>query len=67
MKFKPLCFNFADRGIDTHVDTAFSNGMANSPCVYCGQCTVYCPTGALHERSELDAVWEAIFDPISMS
>ncbi|MCB5245687.1 MAG: [FeFe] hydrogenase, group A [Candidatus Cloacimonetes bacterium] len=54
---------FADRGIDTHIDTAFSLGMANSPCVNCGQCTVYCPTGALHERSELDDVWEAILDP----
>ncbi|HRR98589.1 MAG TPA: [FeFe] hydrogenase, group A, partial [Candidatus Syntrophosphaera sp.] len=54
---------FADRGINTHIDTAFSLGMANSPCVNCGQCTVYCPTGALHERSELDAVWEAILDP----
>ena len=54
---------FADRGIDAHVDTAFANGMANSPCVNCGQCTVYCPTGALRERSEIDAVWEAILDP----
>ena len=54
---------FANRGIDTHIDTAFSLGMANSPCVNCGQCTVYCPTGALRERSELDAVWEAILDP----
>ncbi|PKN73390.1 MAG: ferredoxin [Candidatus Cloacimonetes bacterium HGW-Cloacimonetes-3] len=53
----------SDRGIDSHVDTAFSNGMANSPCVNCGQCTVYCPTGALRERSEVDAVWEAILDP----
>jgi len=54
---------FSDRGIDAHVDTAFANGMANSPCVNCGQCTVYCPTGALRERSEIDAVWEAILDP----
>lgn len=54
---------FADRGIGSHVDTAFSLGMANSPCVNCGQCTVYCPTGALRERSELDAVWDALLDP----
>jgi NADH-quinone oxidoreductase subunit G len=54
---------FADRGIDTHVDTAFSKGMLNSPCVNCGQCTVYCPTGALRERGEIDDVWEAILDP----
>ncbi|MDD2229447.1 MAG: NADH-dependent [FeFe] hydrogenase, group A6 [Candidatus Cloacimonetes bacterium] len=53
----------ADRGITSHVDTAFSMGMANSPCVNCGQCTVYCPTGALRERSEVDEVWEAILDP----
>jgi len=54
---------FADRGFDSHVDTAFEGGMANSPCVNCGQCTVYCPTGALREKSEIDAVWEAILDP----
>lgn len=54
---------FAERGIDAHVDTAFSKGMATSPCVNCGQCTVYCPTGALRERNEIDAVWEAILDP----
>lgn len=54
---------FADRGFDSHVDTAFSGGMANSPCVNCGQCTVYCPTGALREKSEIDLVWEAILDP----
>ena len=54
---------FADRGIDAHVDTAFSLGMANSPCVNCGQCTVYCPTGALREKNDLDDVWAAILDP----
>lgn len=54
---------FSERGIDAHVDTAFANGMANSPCVNCGQCTVYCPTGALREKSEVDEVWEAILDP----
>ncbi|MDD2331348.1 MAG: NADH-dependent [FeFe] hydrogenase, group A6 [Candidatus Cloacimonetes bacterium] len=54
---------FSDRGIDAHIDTAFGLGMANSPCVNCGQCTVYCPTGALREKSEIDAVWEAILDP----
>ncbi len=54
---------FADRGFEGHVDTSFGKGMANSPCVNCGQCTVYCPTGALREKSEIDAVWEAILDP----
>jgi NADH-quinone oxidoreductase subunit G len=54
---------FADRGIEGHIDTAFGLGLANSPCVNCGQCTVYCPTGALRENSEIDQVWEALLDP----
>ncbi|MDD3563759.1 MAG: NADH-dependent [FeFe] hydrogenase, group A6 [Candidatus Cloacimonetes bacterium] len=53
----------SDRGINSEVTTAFGMGMNNSPCVACGQCTVYCPTGALRERSELDEVWDAILDP----
>lgn len=53
----------SDRGIDSEVTTAFGLGMAQSPCVNCGQCTVYCPTGALREHSELDEVWNAILDP----
>ena len=53
----------SDRGIGAEVTTAFGMGMAQSPCVNCGQCTVYCPTGALRERSEIDDVWEAILDP----
>ncbi len=53
----------SDRGIGSEVTTAFGLGMAQSPCVNCGQCTVYCPTGALRERSEIDEVWEAILDP----
>ncbi|MCB5261137.1 MAG: [FeFe] hydrogenase, group A [Candidatus Cloacimonetes bacterium] len=53
----------SDRGINSEITTAFGLGMNNSPCVACGQCTVYCPTGALRERSELDDVWDAILDP----
>ncbi|NLO43395.1 MAG: ferredoxin [Candidatus Cloacimonetes bacterium] len=51
------------RGIESEITTAFGRGMALSPCVNCGQCTVYCPTGALRERSEVDDVWDAILDP----
>lgn len=55
--------NFADRGFDVNVNTFFKEGLGNSPCVNCGQCTVYCPTGALRERSEIDEVWAALQDP----
>jgi len=58
-----FAITMTDRGIGSHVDTPFGMGMANSPCVNCGQCTVYCPTGALRERGEIDLVWDAILDP----
>ena len=54
---------FSNRGFEKKVDTAFSLGMANSACVNCGQCTVYCPTGALREKDDTDYVWEALLDP----
>ncbi len=54
---------FADRGFEVNVNTFFKEGLGNSVCVNCGQCTVFCPTGALRERSEIDEVWEALLDP----
>jgi NADH dehydrogenase/NADH:ubiquinone oxidoreductase subunit G len=52
-----------DRGFDVSVNTFYKDGLGNSSCVNCGQCTVFCPTGALRERSETDEVWDAILDP----
>ena len=40
-----------NRGFDVNVNTFFKEGLGNSSCVNCGQCTVFCPTGALRERS----------------
>ncbi len=52
-----------NRGYDTLITTAFGAGLGNSVCVNCGQCTVYCPVGALYENSQVEAVWEALHDP----
>ena len=54
---------FVNRGFNGLVETAFMKGIGNSPCVNCGQCIIYCPTGALYEKSDVDEVWRAIFDP----
>jgi NADH-quinone oxidoreductase subunit G len=51
------------RGFDTAIATAFNEGMGNSACVNCGQCTVYCPVGALYEKSHIEGVWKALSDP----
>jgi iron-only hydrogenase group A len=53
----------AGRGFDTNVNTFFSSGLGNSPCVNCGQCTVFCPTGALREKVDTNLVWDALLDP----
>ncbi len=39
--------DYTERGFDTKVTTFMDNGLAESPCVSCGQCIYMCPVGAL--------------------
>ncbi len=32
-------------------------------CIYCGQCTVHCPVGAVREQNEIEPVERALDDP----
>jgi NADP-reducing hydrogenase subunit HndD len=52
-----------DRGFATNITCAFKEDVAATACVACGQCINVCPTGALREKSEIDAVYAAIADP----
>ncbi|MBP8855860.1 MAG: [FeFe] hydrogenase, group A [Oscillospiraceae bacterium] len=52
-----------ERGFVTHIGCAFEAPLADSPCISCGQCIVVCPTGALTEKDDTDAVWAALADP----
>ena len=54
---------FAHRGTDADVTPAFHKKLKQTNCVSCGQCRVYCPTGALTIRTNLEEVYAALGDP----
>ncbi|MHC1757985.1 MAG: NADH-dependent [FeFe] hydrogenase, group A6 [Negativicutes bacterium] len=56
-------YSFAKRGFDTIVTPAFEVGLEMAPCTYCGQCATVCPTAAIVEKDDTQAVWDAISDP----
>ena len=56
-------YSFTHRGFDTVVSPAFEEGLANSSCTYCGQCSTVCPTGAIVEKDNTKDVWAALSDP----
>ena len=53
---------FAFRGTEAMVMPAFNKKIAETQCVNCGQCRVYCPTGAISIRTHMDEVWDALAD-----
>ncbi len=53
---------FANRGFNSIVTTAFDLPQRDINCANCGQCATVCPVGALTEISEIDKVWKAIED-----
>ncbi len=51
-----------ERGFKTHVTSAFEKNIMDVGCVFCGQCIVSCPVGALYEKNDIPKVLEAIDD-----
>ncbi len=52
--------DFAHRGSNMTISTAFDGPIADSPCVGCGQCAAVCPTGAIVVKSDTAGVWKAL-------
>jgi iron-only hydrogenase group A len=51
------------RGIKTRISTYMEKGLGNVACTNCGQCALVCPTAAIVERDDTDAVFEELMDP----
>jgi len=52
-----------ERGFKSYVACAFDHSLNETSCVYCGQCIVACPTGALRDKDDTAKVLEAINNP----
>ncbi len=54
--------NAQNRGFQTVIGTAMDLPIGTADCVFCGQCTVVCPVGALKETDSTRKVWEVLSD-----
>jgi NADH-quinone oxidoreductase subunit G/NADP-reducing hydrogenase subunit HndD len=52
--------DFTRRGFDTMVLPPFETDLSETTCVNCGQCTLACPTGALHEVRVVEKVMQTL-------
>ena len=57
----------AGRGFDAHISTELDVELAESACVYCGNCVAVCPTGALMGKTEFDLREAGTWDETSRS
>jgi iron-only hydrogenase group A len=53
----------ANKGSHQKISSFHDRPMSHVVCTNCGQCVNRCPTGALIEKTYIDQVWDAIYDP----
>lgn len=53
----------ANKGAHQKISSFHDRPMSHVICTNCGQCVNRCPTGALIEKTYIDQVWDAIYDP----
>ncbi len=53
----------SNKGAHMKISSFHERPMSHVVCTNCGQCVNRCPTGALVEKTYIDQVWDAIYDP----
>ena len=53
----------ANKGARQKISSFLDRPMSHVVCTNCGQSVNRCPTGALVEKTYIDQVWDAIYDP----
>ena len=51
-----------NRGFTSCISTADGCSLDDSNCTFCGQCIEACPVGALHEKENINDVWNLLHD-----
>lgn len=59
------CFVWDIKNRATRLSVGVRDGLSieDAGCTLCGQCVTHCPTGALRERDDVDAILDALADP----
>lgn len=54
---------YVNRGSESTISPAFDKPIAETDCVNCGQCRIFCPTAAISIKHNREDVWSALADP----
>lgn len=56
-------WDIQNSGSYTTINTTGNTPISRTDCSLCGQCITHCPVGALKERNDIPAVYDALADP----
>lgn len=59
---KVAAISVSGKGSKQKISTFHDRPLSHVVCTNCGQCIIRCPTGALTEKTQIDQVWDAIYN-----